>query len=85
MEAKIDRNSNGLTHKGLFGFIFFITQFPSLITHHSSLITQIFTPVWHHHSISVTQYIFHTICGPYLSAGAAFSFLFFFSTQTHRS
>ena len=81
MEAKIDRNSNGLTHKGLFGFIFFITQFPSLITHHSSLITQIFTPVWHHHSISVTQYIFHTICWP--NTCHLVQIFFFLSTQTH--
>ena len=45
---------------------FFITQFPSLkfyhsslITHHSSLITQFFTPIWHHHLISITQYFSH--------------------------
>ena len=39
-------------HKGLFGFICFITQFPSLIT-------QIFTPVWHHHPIFIIQYFSH--------------------------
>ena len=31
----------------------------SLITHHSSLITQFFTPIWHHHLISITQYFSH--------------------------
>ena len=29
------------------------------ITHNSSLITQFFTPVWHHHPISITQYFSH--------------------------
>ena len=83
MEAKIDRNSNGLTHKGLFGYIFFITQFPSLITHHSSLkfshpfgiITQ-----FPSHNIFFTLFVDHTYQPVQL-----FLFFFFFSTQTHRS
>ena len=39
-----------------------LTQFPSLITHHSSL--KIPHPVWHHHSLVITQ-SFSTICGTY--------------------
>ena len=29
------------------------------ITHHSSLITQFFTSIWHHHPIFITQYFSH--------------------------
>ena len=39
-----------------------VTQFPSLIT-------QFFTPVWHHHPISITQYFSHYLWIPYLSLG----------------
>ena len=41
-----------LDAKGLFGFIFLITQF-------SSLITQFFTLVWHYCPIFITQYFSH--------------------------
>ena len=69
--------------KGLFGFIFFITQFPSLVTRHLSLIT-------HHSSLNfshpfgiITQFpslnIFHTICGPI--PVSRYSFFFFFLLQ----
>ena len=71
--------------KGLFGFIFFITQFPSLVTRHLSLIT-------HHSSLNfshpfgiITQFpslnIFHTICGPIpiSQCNFFFSFLLFLS------
>ena len=53
--------------KSLFGQGNFITQFPSLITHNSSLITQFFTSVWHHHPISITQYFSHYLWAPHLS------------------
>ena len=33
--------------------------FPSLNFHHSSLITQFFIPIWHHHLIFITQYFSH--------------------------
>ena len=39
-----------------------ITQFPSLVTHHSSL--KIPHPVCHYHSLFITQY-FSTVCGPH--------------------
>ena len=71
MEAKIDRNSNGLTHKGLFGFIFFITQFPSLITYYSIFHIRLASSPNFHHSIFFTLFM-----GPYLSAGVAFFFFF---------
>ena len=56
LRIELRKQLNQTTSKSLFGQQFFITQFPSLITHHSSLITQFFTPVWHHHPISITQY-----------------------------
>ena len=52
-----------------------ITQFLSPITHHSSLKTP--HPVWHHHSLVITQY-FSTICGPHTCTLCSFYFLFFF-------
>ena len=51
----------------LFGVFFFITQFSSLITLNT-------TPVWHHHSISITQYFSHYLWAPYLSLIAGFFF-----------
>ena len=47
---------------------FFITQFLSLITLNT-------TPVWHLHSISITQYFSHYLWVPYLSLIASFFFL----------
>ena len=44
------------------------------VTHHSSLITLNTTPVWHHHSISITQYFSHYLWAPYLSLIAGFFF-----------
>ena len=44
----------------------FVTQFPSLITHNSSLITQFFTLIWHHHFIFITQYFSHYLWVPHL-------------------
>ena len=32
--------------------------------------------VWHHHSLSITQYFSHYLWAPYLSLGAVFSFFF---------
>ena len=49
----------------------------SLNFHHSSFITQFFTPVWHHHPISIIQY-FHIVCGPYTCHSATFCFWFLF-------
>ena len=53
---------------------FFISQFPSLIAHHSSLIThhsslKIPHPVWHHHSLTITQYFSHCLWASFLSLG----------------
>ena len=56
----------------MFGLIIFITQFPSLITHHSSLITQNTLPVWHYHSLVITQYFSHYLWVSYLSLNAVF-------------
>ena len=44
------------------------------VTHHSSLITLNTTPVWHHHSISITQYFLHYLWAPYISFIAGFFF-----------
>ena len=49
----------------------------SLITHYSSLITLNTIPVWHHHSISITQYFSYYLWAPYLSLIAGFFFFFF--------
>ena len=46
----------------------------SFITHHSSLITLNTIPVWHHHSISITQYFLHYLWAPYPSLIAGFFF-----------
>ena len=59
-----------------------VTQFPSLITHHSLLITQFFTSVCLHHSISITHYFSHYLGGPRLSQC---SFFFFFSSVPRNS
>ena len=67
--------------KGLFGSIFFITQFPSLITHYSLLIT-------HHSSLKIpysfgtiihlsSLNIFHTVCGPHVGHSVQLFFFFF--------
>ena len=72
--------------KGLFGQQKTITQFPSLnfhhsslIFYHSSLITQFFTSVCLHHSVSITHYFSHYLEGPCLSWCSLF---FFFSTSS---
>ena len=49
----------GCKIKALFGF-FFITHYSSLNFRHSSL--KIPHPVWHYHSLVITQY-FSTVCG----------------------
>ena len=59
--------------KWLFGFIFLITQFPSLITHHSIFHIRLASSPNFHHSIFFTLFV-----GPYLSVGTAFFFFFFF-------
>ena len=72
---RLNKLRGTLKMKGVFGFIFFL----SLNFHYSSLITQFFTLVWHHHPISITQYF-----SPYLWANTCPSvqlfllFLFFF-------
>ena len=56
-----------------------ITQFLSFITHHSSLKTP--HPVWHQHSLVITQY-FSTIYGPHTCTLCSFySFFFSFNLQ----
>ena len=62
--------------KALFGFFFFYHSIS--ITHYSSLITLNTTPVWHHHSISITQYFSHYLWALYLSLIVGFFFFFFF-------
>ena len=55
-------------------------NFSSLNFRHSSLITHHLKypiPVWHHHSLVITQYFSHCLWAPYLSLGAAFFFFFF--------
>ena len=65
-------------NKSLFGFIFSITQFPSLITHHSSLnFSHLFGIITQFPSLN----IFHTICGPIPVS----RYIFFFQYPTHRS
>ena len=58
--------------KAMFGWIFFITHFPSLITKNT-------LPVWHHHSLVLTQYFSHCLWALYLSLGAVFIFYFLVS------
>ena len=48
--------------KAMFGLLFFIIQFPLLIT-------QNILPIWHHHSLVITQYFSHYLWVPYLSHG----------------
>ena len=56
-------------HKALFGLFFFITQFPSLITHHFKYYTR----------LAPSLNIFHTICEPHTCHSLqAFFFQFFF-------
>ena len=55
--------------------------FSSLNFRHSSLITLNTTLVWHHHSISITQYFSHYLWASYLSPSATlflFLFIYFF-------
>ena len=59
--------------KRLFRCFFFVTQFPSLITHHSK-IPCLFGTITHFPSLN----IFHTICGLHTCHSVQF-FLFFFS------
>ena len=70
----VEEDDGQVKIKALFGLFFVITQFPSLITRYSSLITRNTTPVWHHHSISITQYFSHYLWVPYLSLIAGFFF-----------
>ena len=58
-------------YKAMFGLLFFITQF-------SSLITQNILSVWHNHSLVITQYFSYYLWVPYLSHCAGFFFFFFF-------
>ena len=60
-----------LTNKGLFGSLFFIIQFSSLITLNIKV-------VWYNHSISITHYFSHYLGGPHLSR-CSFFFFFLFS------
>ena len=52
-----------------------VTRHSSLSFHHSSL--KISHPVWHHHSLVITQY-FSTICGSHTCILCSFYFFFFF-------
>ena len=69
--------------KRLFGWIFFITQFPSLNFHHSLLITHHSSLKFSHPFGTITHFpslnIFHTICGliPVTRCNFFFSFSFF--------
>ena len=61
----------------------FIIQFSSLITHHSIFIThhsslKTLHPVWHHHSLVITQY-FSIICGTHPLTQCQLTFLSLFS------
>ena len=62
----------------MFGFFFFfyhsslLTQFPSLINHHSSLKTP--NPIGHHHSLIITQY-FSIVCGTHTLTQCQLTFL----------
>ena len=63
----------------------FITQHSALSFHHSSFITYHSSlktphPVWHHHSLVITQY-FSIICGPHTCTLCSFYFFFFFFLQ----
>ena len=65
----------------MFGSIISVSQFPSLITHHSSIITQNTLPVWNHHSLIIIQYFSHYLWVPYLSLGVFFFFFQYHQTQ----
>jgi len=52
--------------------------FSSFNFRHSSLITKNTLPVWHHHSLVLTQYFSHCLCVPYLSLGVVLFFIFYF-------
>ena len=54
------------------------SQFSLLITHHLTLITQFFTPVWHHHPISITQYFSHYFWAHTCQLVQLFLFFFLF-------
>ena len=72
-KKRVEEDDGQVKIQALFGLFFVITQFPSLITHYSSLITRNTTPVWHHHSISITQYFSHYLWVLYLSLIVGFS------------
>ena len=78
-KKRVEEDDGQVKIQALVGLFFVITQFPSLITRYSSLITRNTTPVWHHHSISITQYFSHYLWAPYLSLIAGFFFSIFFS------
>ena len=61
---RLNKLRGTLKIKGVFGFIFFYHSIS--ITHHSSLITQFFTLIWHHHFIFITQYFSHHLWVPHL-------------------
>ena len=63
-KSELDQNA-----KGLFGWFFFITQFPSLIIHHFK-IPHPFGTITHLSSLN----IFHTICGPHTCYSVQFFF-----------
>ena len=65
-----------LKARRLFGHHFLVTQFPSLITHNSSLITLNTKAIWHHHSLPISQYFSHYLWVSYLSLVQLFLFLF---------
>ena len=66
----------GFKAKSLFGFIFLVTQFSSLITHHLKYHVFLAPSLTSHHSIFFTLFV-----GPIPITGAAFSFSFFFFFQ----
>ena len=72
-----------ISNSGVVWIHFFdYSQFSLLITHHLTLITQFFTPVWHHYPISITQYFSHYFwahtCQPVQLFLFFFLFLFLF-------
>ena len=81
-KKRVEEDDGQVKIQALFGLFFVITQFPSLITHYSSLITRNTTPVWHHHSISITKYFSHFLWVPYLSLIAGFFFFFFLNPNS---
>ena len=65
-----------LKAKSRFGFIFLVTQFSSLITHHLKYHVCLAPSLTSHHSIFFTLFV-----GPIPITGAAFFFFFFLSIQ----